>query len=107
MKLGILIYFGFTVCFLGWFEIKLNNQIAHWSKKFFTDKTVREIALHVVQRNSFLNHSENILIVMLGDNDADTQNISVSKVFALCKQIAEENEENKIRVIALNAPKST
>ena len=32
---------------------------------------------------------------MLGDNDADTRNIGVTKVLALRKQIAKENEENK------------
>ena len=44
---------------------------------------------------SFFAHVEYILIAMLGDDDEETPNMSVTKVLALDKQIAEENEESK------------
>ena len=44
---------------------------------------------------------------MLRDNDANTQNMGVTKVLVICKQIAEENEGNKSQSNCFNIPKSS
>ena len=59
----------------------------------------------MVRRNNHFAYSENILIAILEDKFADTQNVGVTKVLALRKQIAEENEENKRQGNCSNAPK--
>ena len=61
----------------------------------------------MVQRNRFLKRPENISIAMLGDNEADTRNMGVTKVPTLCKQIAEDNKENKSQGSCSKAPKSS
>ena len=78
--------------FLSWFEIKLNNKITDNSINFFnivqniikfSKRKIQDVAIHILQKNAYFAHHENVLIVMLGDDDEEIFHLAVNKILAI------------------------
>lgn len=98
--LVIIVEFVMRVYVETWFEIKLNNKVTDGPGKLFrmmqrtkrfNNKQARDIALTVLQNNSFFAHGENILVAMLADEDAQVRNRAVNKILRIrCDDVEDD-----------------
>ena len=91
-NLSTLAQFCIKVYFPSWFQIKQNHAITEGAKNLFgiiekiekfPNKRIKDISMKVIQRNAFFAHPENVLLAMMGDEDADVRRIAVNKIQAI------------------------
>ena len=93
--------FLIKIYFPGWFQIKFNNKITGGPKNYlniltqvmgFPSKIIRDIAVSVLQRNTYFTHLENILLAMLADNNHNVRLLAVNKILSI--GVSKKNLDN-------------
>ena len=103
-NLATLAKYCIQVYFPTWFDIKQKNYITHGSRHFFNlvkrnlefafDEIV-PIVKKVINNNSYFAHPENVLLAMLGDEDASIRFRAVDKVLSIRNYLRSEESHNR------------